>query len=239
MNGDDSDFSEMSSQPYQNPMDIMLTGVFGTASASNYLLGGQVIGPPEAFYPFMNFGPNGNLLSDEDDFDDDDDDDGEDNLNINDLLDFGSDGDDTDLEEDPADETDVPATPATSMIALNGSTPARPSPGENTPPNRKRNASDAMLEHFDRGVVTAFRNNQNRYRDIARLPHDPDLRTSMSRPVRSGRSAETLISPLRKRGSIARKNSNPSTFAGISKARSETPARLNGVSRGPRAGTFS
>lgn len=239
MNGDDSDFSEMSSQPYQNPMDIMLTGVFGTASASNYLLGGQVIGPPEAFYPFMNFGPNGNLLSDEDDFDDDDDDDGEDNLNINDLLDFGSDGDDTDLEEDPADETDVPATPATSMIALNGSTPARPSPGENTPPNRKRNASDAMLEHFDRGVVTAFRNNQNRYRDIARLPHDPDLRTSMSRPVRSGRSAETLISPLRKRGSIARKNSSPSTFAGISKARSETPARVNGVSRGPRAGTFS
>jgi hypothetical protein len=163
-------------------------------------------------------------------------------------MDFGSDVDATDVEQEE-DESDVPATPATSIIALNGSTPALPTPMMETPINRKRNASDVMLEHFDRGVVTAFRNNQNRYRDIACLPSDPTIRASVSRPIRSGKSAETLISPLRKR-SVNKKTAKSPYQASSPLVNDSSP--LNGVTkatsrlhnsvmnrRAPRIGTFS
>jgi len=213
----------------------MLSGVFGAAPNSILNLGGLVVGPPEAFYPFVNFGSHGELMIDDDDDTDYSADD--DNLDITDLVDFGDDPDETDA----AEETDVPATPSTSMIVYNGSTPAQPSSEFTTPVQHRSNASDAMLEHFDRagGMVTAFRNNQNRFRDFARLPFDPNQRASASRPVRSGRSAETLISPLRKRGSISRRIAGPPLFSGVSKSRSETPIRSHRASRGPPTGTFA
>lgn len=212
----------------------MLTGIFGSAPANASLFGGESIGPPEAFYPFISIGQNGNVISDEDEYGDYEEFDND--VNITDFMDFGSDIDATDL--DPEDETDVPATPATSMIALNGSTPAQATPSEETPLSRKRNASDAMLEHFDRAGVTAFRNNQNRYRDIACLPHDPNLRASVSRPIRSGRSAETLMSPLRKRSSVTKRNGS-SPFAGVTKATGRLQASVMNGRRGPPMGTFS
>ncbi|KAF2814436.1 uncharacterized protein BDZ99DRAFT_237474 [Mytilinidion resinicola] len=228
---DDSDYSEF--VPHSMvPSDIMLSGVFGAAPNSIINFGGQVFGPPEAFYPFVNFDSNGELMID----DDDDSDYSDDDVDITDLVDFGDDPDETDA----AEEIDVPATPATSMIAYAGSTPAQPSSPSHatTPVQHRRNASDAMLEHFDRagGVVTAFRNNQNRFRDFARLPFDPNQRASASRPVRSGRSADTLISPLRKKGSISKRIAGPPLFSGVTKARSETPHR---VARGPSARTFA
>ncbi|OCK86227.1 hypothetical protein K432DRAFT_412750 [Lepidopterella palustris CBS 459.81] len=237
LNGDDSDFSEVSSQPIPYNTDVMLSGVFGTApTTGDFLLGGQVIGPLEAFYPFVNIGPNGDVISDGDEDDDDDDeDDFENKLDISAFFEFGSDEDESDMDEDL---TDFPTTPAMSTIAQNGSSPCRTSPIKSSPIVHRRNASDAMLEHFDRGVVTAFRNNQNRYRDIARLPHDPGLRASVSRPVRSGRSAETLISPLRKRGSISSKSITAPTFEVVSKAKNTAPGRVISKHRGPRAGTF-
>ncbi|KAF2500627.1 hypothetical protein BU16DRAFT_602641 [Lophium mytilinum] len=228
---DDSDYSEF--VPHSMvPSDIMLSGVFGAAPDSIVNFGGQVFGPPEAFYPFVNFDSHGELMID----DDDDSDYSDDDVDITDLVDFGDDPDETDA----AEEIDVPATPAMSMIAYAGSTPAQPSSPSHasTPVQHRRNASDAMLEHFDRagGVVTAFRNNQNRFRDFARLPFDPNQRASASRPVRSGRSADTLISPLRKKGSISKRIAGPPLFSGVAKSRSETPHR---VARGPSAGTFA
>ncbi|KAF2191192.1 hypothetical protein K469DRAFT_366332 [Zopfia rhizophila CBS 207.26] len=235
-NAEDSDFSDFAN-PFQSPAaDIMLTGIFGSAPASNYMFGPSSVGPPEAFYPFVSIEQNGNMVYEEDEYDDDDDNLYENDINIADFMDFGSDVDDTDVEEEE-EETDVPATPATSMIALNGSTPAQPTPTMETPTNRKRNASDAMLERFDRGVVTAFRNNQDRYRGLACLPHDPDLRASVSRPIRSGRSAETLISPLRKRGSISKKNGT-SAFPGVAKASGRLHSSVMSDRRGPRMGAF-
>lgn len=228
--------SELSNDVFSNAFigsDIMLTGLFGSAPANPYLFGGENIGPPEAFYPFINIAQNGNIISDEDEYDDED---YEDDLDLADFMDFGSDVDATDEEQE--EETDVPATPATSMVALNGFTPAQPTPMTETPSNRKRNVSDAMLEHFDRAGVTAFRNNQNRYRDLACLPHDPDLRASVSRPIRSGKSAETLISPLRKRSSMSKKHGS-STFAGVTKATSRLQSSVMNSRRGPRLGTFS
>jgi hypothetical protein len=217
------------------PSDIMLSGVFGAAPNSLVQFGGQTYGPPEAFYPWVAV-PDDLMQDDDDDSDYSDDDEF---LDINALIDFGGDPDETDA----AEETDipVPATPSTSMIVGDGSTPAQPTPGEpTTPVPHRRNASDAMLEHFDRtgGVVTAFRNNQNRFRDFARLPFNPDQRASASTPVRSGRSADTLISPLRKRGSISKRIAGPPLFSGVAKT-ARNPIKSHRAARGPPAGTFA
>jgi hypothetical protein len=247
--------SEASNEVFNNALntDIMLTGIFGSAPGNEFFYGNESIGPPEAFYPFVSIGPNGNMnLMEDDEYDDSED--YEDDLNITDFMDFGSDGDDTD-EEQEYEETDVPATPATSRMALDGSTPAQPTPMTETPVNRKRTTSDvdAMLEHFDRrGVVTAFRNNQNYYRDVASLPQDPAARASVSRPVRSGKSAEALITPLRKRSKSNRMTRTPlhagtatanhsSPLSGVTKATSRLQSSMMGTPRRgpPRMGTFS
>jgi hypothetical protein len=237
LNVSDSELSQdvFTNNPFMNSTDIMLTGIFGSAPANyNGAFGGDSVGPPEAFYPFISIGQNGNIMSDEDEYEDDED--YEDDLNLADFMDFGDDMDGTDME--PETETDMPATPATSTIALNGSTPAAPTPLTDTPVNRKRYQTDAMLEHFDRAGVTAFRNNQNRFRDIQCLPPDPNLRASASKPIRSGRSAETLMSPLRKRSSMAKKHGS-SPFAGVTKAAGRLQSSVMSGRRGPRMGTFS
>ncbi|KAF1842049.1 uncharacterized protein K460DRAFT_358722 [Cucurbitaria berberidis CBS 394.84] len=243
--------SEVSNEVFNNTLgtDIMLTGIFGSTPGNDYYFGNDSVGPPEAFFPFVSIGSNGNMnIMDEDEYDDSDD--YEDDLNITDFMDFGSSGEDTESEQE--DEMDVPATPATTSMAPPSSTPARPTPVAETPGNRNRSTSDVMLEHFDRGVVTAFRNNQNRYRDVASLPQDPAVRASVSRPVRSGKSAETLITPLRKRsrstrlartprptGSIVGNQSSP--LSGVTKANSRLQNSVTSPSRGPppRMGTFS
>lgn len=236
---DDNDFHDAFTSPFNNSTDIMFTGIFGAAPDSDILalLNGSSVGPPEAFYPFVSVNQNGTytIMSDEDGLLDEEAEISED-INLEDFMDFGPEGDETDVEQE--DSTDTPATPATSMVALPSSTPAQPTPNEMTPSNRKRTASNVMLEHFDRGVVTAFRNNQYHYRSLARLPHDPDLRASVSRPIRSGRSAETLMSPLRKR-SVITKKMNGTVLAGISKATGKPSSRAMHSQHGPRAGTFS
>ncbi|KAF2445120.1 hypothetical protein P171DRAFT_360013 [Karstenula rhodostoma CBS 690.94] len=241
--------SEVSNEVFSNPFttsDIMLTGIFGSAPSNDYFFGTDSIGPPEAFYPFVSIGTNGAVLDDEDDPEDED---YEDDLNITDFMDFGSDVDATDVEQDD-DETDVPATPAVSTMVMPGSTPAQSTPMVDSPTTRKRTTSDAMLQHFDRGVVTAFRNNQNRYRDIAQLPSDPTIRASVSRPVRSGKSAETLMTPLRKRPSARRTAKSPfqasspmvnasSPLSGVTKASSRLNKSLIDPPRAPRMGAFT
>jgi len=248
LNANASD-SEVSNEVFNNGLgtDIMLTGIFGTAPGNDYFFDNGSIGPPEAFYPFVSIGSNGNMnFMSGDEYDDSDE--YEEDVNITEFMDFGSDADDTDVDQE--EETDVPATPATSQIAVNGSTPAQPTPATETPGARKRTTSDVMLEHFDRGVVTAFRNNQNRYRDVASLPQDPVVRASVSRPVRSGKSAEALITPLRKRSKSNRMNKTPlrsgsgmvyqsSPLSGITKASSRLQKSVMGSRPPPKMGTFS
>jgi hypothetical protein len=215
-----------------NSTDIMLTGVFGSAPGNEYFFN-ENVGPPEAFYPFVSLS-NGNMETfDEDDYESED---YEDDLNIGDFMDFGDDSDNSDMEDD-GEETDAPTTPGASTSK------AAHSEVEETPSNRKRSKSDVMLEHFDRGVVTAFRNNQNRYRDVASLPSDPTARNAVSRPVRSGKSADALITPLRKRSKSNRMAKSPmasitqsSPLAKISK----TPGSMAAPRRPPpKMGTFS
>lgn len=232
--------SENSNEVFNNAIntDIMLTGIFGSTPGNDYFFGNDSVGPPEAFYPFVSIGSQS--MDPLDDDEDDDSEDYEDDLNITDFMDFGSDGDDTDLDHD--DDMDAPTTPGAPRTINNGASSIQGTPINDTP-GRKRTTSDVMLEHFDRGVVTAFRNNQNRYRDVASLPSDPTARASVSRPVRSGKSADTLITPLRKRSKPSRVAKSPkhpvqsSPLAGITKSNT----RSNGMSRGPppRMGTFS
>lgn len=244
--------SEVSNEIVANGFgaDIMLTGIFGSAPSNDFVFGHESIGPPEAFYPFVSISANGEMGIIDDDEDDSSSDEYEENLNLADFMEFPSDGDDTDLgeEDDDMEDTDVPATPATSSMAPHDSTPAAPS--TTTPKARKRSTSDVMLGHFDATVITAFRNNQNRYRDVASLPSDPAARASISRPVRSGKSAEALITPLRKRSRSNRiaksplKNSTTmsrsSPLSGVTKATSRLQNSVMGSSRGPpRMGTFS
>ncbi|KAF1365470.1 hypothetical protein EJ07DRAFT_150966 [Lizonia empirigonia] len=217
--------------------DIMLTGIFGSAPGTDYFFSNDNVGPPEAFYPYLSVGSNGSMEAfDDEDFESED---FEDDLNIADFMDFGDDSDNSDMEDD-GEETDAPTTPGASQA--NGAT-VQASPIEETPGNRKRTTSDVMLEHFDRGVVTAFRNNQNRYRDVASLPSDPTARNAVSRPVRSGKSADALITPLRKRSKSNRIAKSPrvpipqsSPLTGVSKTQGSMAAPRRPP---PRMGTFS
>lgn len=220
-----------------NSTDIMLTGVFGTAPGNEYFFNDHV-GPPEAFYPFVSLGSNGSMEAfDEDDYESED---FEDDLNIGDFMDFGEDSDNSDMDDD-GEETDAPTTPSASQT--NGAGSVQAATAEDKPGNRKRTTSDVMLEHFDRGVVTAFRNNQNRFRDVASLPSDPTARNAVSRPVRSGKSADALITPLRKRSKANRMAKSPmapvpqsSPLAGVSKTHGSMAAPRRPP---PRMGTFS
>ncbi|KAF4546615.1 ATP-dependent rna helicase drs1 [Lasiodiplodia theobromae] len=174
LNGDDSDFSDGNT----NFADIMLSGIYGAAGGLNY-----PIGPPEAFYPFVGIDADGTM-----EFDDEDDDDIEDMLDVNDFIDFGNQSD-----SDEADETDVPTAANSPTKAHAGHTPARAGL------SAAHEMSQRMLQHFDRANVNSFRRNQNRYRDVARLPDDPAARAQASRPVRTGASADAIITPMRKK----------------------------------------
>ncbi|CAN9092153.1 unnamed protein product [Alternaria alternata] len=245
LNGSDSESNEVFNNGLST--DIMLSGIFGSAGGNDFTFGNESIGPPEAFYPFVSISSNGNMgLVDEDETGSSSDE-YDDDLNIADFMDFGESGGDTDL-DDEFDETDRPVTPATSNVGHHGSTPAAPATAT---PHRKRTTSDVMLEHFDRGVVTAFRSNQNRYRDVASLPSDPAARASVSRPVRSGKSAEALITPVRRRVRSNRVAKSPlkkdmtmtrsSPLSGVTKANSRLQKSvLDSPKKGPpKMGTFS
>ena len=83
------------------PLDIMLCGVFGSNSGLDTLRG-QVIGPPEAFYPFTTITANGAVASNDDDIYDYEHTD-EIMMNLHELIDFG-DASETDLGKDMSTE---------------------------------------------------------------------------------------------------------------------------------------
>lgn len=162
-----------------NSANLMMSAMYTDMEAN---LGGQALGPPEAFYPFVSINANGAIIqeSPSSSFDEDEGDEDE-NWNIRDLIDFGDDSD----AEGNGNETETP------------STPARPLSSEDQ--------VHPLLEHFDRGVVGAFRRNQNRHHLITR---NAASRESLSfsgayqpvRGIKGGRlaAANTPITPLRK-----------------------------------------
>ncbi|KAL8737908.1 MAG: hypothetical protein Q9181_001245 [Wetmoreana brouardii] len=155
---DDSELepSGMSSQETATPMfgaspNLMMPGL---GLGSGNLLSGHALGPPEAFFPFQSIGADGKMILDGLDVDDEDDDgdDGEDLLNIEDFIDFGEDSEDSDHEPGSAtDSCQSPIVNVSDQATSKAASTASPSP---TAPTHN------FLDHFDKGVVTAFRRNQ-------------------------------------------------------------------------------
>ncbi|KAI9790933.1 MAG: hypothetical protein M1833_001732 [Piccolia ochrophora] len=194
---DRSDFSnqENSTTLIGSGTNLMMGGLLQGIPGHEYLLGGHILGPPEAFYPFMTIGQDGAVI--ENDIEEDDDDD-EGMLNVNDFIDFGDDSSGSEKEDGGLQPP--PTTPVEKASVVGGNVPSLSSSR-----NAKETSANSMLHHFDRGVVTAFRRDQHRHK----LLHSrPSLRTHPSfgpSPfangiIKGGRyaAANKPISPRRK-----------------------------------------
>lgn len=103
----------------------------------NERLSSPVTGSPEPFYSFDGFAPGSGMLDDQDDDDDD-----EALLNVHDFINFGDDSDES--------EEGIDGSPPSTIQSM---------PVKTQAPAQK----DSFIQnpgHFDKGVVTAFRRNQ-------------------------------------------------------------------------------
>lgn len=155
---DDSDTDALASpnQTDYSPMLASSANLMMTALGNDLTPGGQVMGPPEAFYPSQDFTIDSS-------FEDDDEDDPESALNVDDFIDFGHGSSDED-EDDMGkfdDETLISPMATGHMQSMGTPTPTRTS--ETAP-------DESFLNHLDKGIVTAFRRNNTRYQTLLRLP---------------------------------------------------------------------
>lgn len=202
----ENDRSDPSSQEQTTTMigsaaNLMMPGLLHGAPGMEHILGGSVLGPPEAFYPFKSIDANGMLLDDEEEDDDDDDDDPEDMLNLQDFIDFGDDSDSVDHMLDDSDST-LLAKPLTD-------TPSK-TPGMSV----QQSSSIDLIQHFDKGVVASFRRNQTRHQSLLRRP-------SATYGIKGGRqfAANRPINPSKKRQASRSLSSTFSPFNGVTARR--------------------
>lgn len=161
---DESDTDALASpnQTHFSPMLASSANLMMTALGNDLTPGGQVMGPPEAFYPSQDF----NIDSS---FEDDDDDDPEAALNVDDFIDFGN-GSSDEEEED----TDKPFEDEALISPMAGGSAAQPmgspTPTRHSESQQASSNAERFLNHLDKGIVTAFRRNHNRYQALLRLP---------------------------------------------------------------------
>jgi len=154
---------------FSSSANLMMTALGNDATP-----GGQVLGPPEAFYPSRTFTVDSSFE------DDDDDDDDEAMLNVDDFIDFGNGSSDEEIEK-PSDEEDLRTS---SVIISAAPTAGTPDLNRGSDTHHGTNA-ERFLNHLDRGIVTAFRRNYNRYQALIRLPQHREFvpANSTSRPA--------------------------------------------------------
>ncbi|KAM5451495.1 hypothetical protein MaudCBS49596_003767 [Microsporum audouinii] len=190
---DDSDTDALVS-PRNTDMSPMLSS---NANLMMSALGndsvGQVMGPPEAFYPTNRYSMDASYDEDEED--------SEAMLNVNDFIDFGDgSSDDEDRELDDLEEPTSPA--AASTIGCLTPTPRRASgvATDNDQTPTQASSAERLLNHLDRGIVTAFRRNHNRYQALIRLPHHKEFlpANSPSQPASAFKRSNPRT-PTRKR----------------------------------------
>jgi hypothetical protein len=185
----DQDMSPMIS----NSANLMMSAMH---TPFDDFLHGQALGPPEAFYPFTSVSADGTIIQDSPSEYDEDDYDDENLWDVEDFLNFGEESSaDEDVEaEDPS--SDSPAT-----AAEPSSTPARPTTATS------EDQIHPLLNHFNSGVVGAFRRNQTRHQLLSRnteshasLAFQGPHRTGTIRGIKGGRlqAANTPITPMRK-----------------------------------------
>ncbi|KAL2863686.1 uncharacterized protein BJX67DRAFT_363189 [Aspergillus lucknowensis] len=175
-----------------SPMLASSANLMMTALGNDITPGGQVMGPPEAFYPSRDFAIDSSFEED------DDDDDPEAQLNVDDFIDFGDGSSDDELDKGFDDDTLVSPI----AVATMGDTNGTPTPNRVGEPQQASSA-ERFLNHLDQGIVTAFRRNHNRYQALLRLPQHREFMpaNSPSRPAsvfRHTRHADQRT-PTRKR----------------------------------------
>lgn len=191
---DESDTDALASPNHADfsPMLASSANLMMTALGNDLTPGGQVMGPPEAFYPSRDFTIDSS-------FEDDDDEDPEESLNVEDFIDFGNGSSDEEI-GDKGFESDALTSPlAASTVPIAEGTPT---PNRMAEPHQGSSA-ERFLNHLDQGIVTAFRRNHNRYQALLRLPHHREFMpaNSPSRPAsvfRHARHADQRT-PTRKR----------------------------------------
>lgn len=173
-----------------NSANLMMSAMY---SPNDALGNGQALGPPEAFYPFTSINANGTVTQEDQSSYDEEDLDDEDLWNIGDFLDFGDDstdeeGDEQEIEGGSPSHAGTPSTNRSQRAAT-------------------ETASHPLLDHFDRGVVGAFRKNQTRHQLLSRntasresLAFSGPYRQGTLRGIKGGRlaAANTPITPMRK-----------------------------------------
>ncbi|KAJ5722468.1 hypothetical protein N7488_000503 [Penicillium malachiteum] len=192
---DESDTDAMASPNHIDfsPMLASSANLMMTALGNDLTPGGQVMGPPEAFYPSRDFAIDSS-------FEDDEEDDPESALNVDDFIDFGNGSSDEEDMGNLDDEALIsPMAGASSMPNLGTPTPKR-----NSETQQDSNA-ERFLNHLDKGIVTAFRRNHNRYQALLRLPQHREFMpaNSPARPASVFRHAKHTDqrTPTRKRKS--------------------------------------
>ena len=196
----------------QSGADLMLSGLLHGGPGSEHILGGQVLGPPEAFYRFTSINADG-LTFDDDDFEEDDDD-PEYMLNLQDFIDFGESSSDSEVENDTNVDSSAIANP---ILATSKNTFA---PTRAGPMSAQQSSTQNLMQHFDRGVVSSFRRNQARHQSLLRRPN---LSNSII-GIKGGRhiAANTPISPLRKQMANRGLSGNTNPFQGVTARRRVT-----------------
>ncbi|GES61877.1 hypothetical protein ATEIFO6365_0011039400 [Aspergillus terreus] len=191
---DESDTDALASPNHADlsPMLASSANLMMTALGNDIAPGGQVMGPPEAFYPSREFAIDSSFE------DDDDEEDPEASLNVDDFIDFGNGSSDDDMDK-PFDEESLTSPMAAPMPTATSGTPTPNRGGE----SHQANSAERFLNHLDRGIVTAFRRNHNRYQALLRLPQHREFMpaNSPSRPAsvfRHARHADQRT-PTRKR----------------------------------------
>ncbi|KAF7719765.1 Uncharacterized protein PECH_005674 [Penicillium ucsense] len=195
---DESDTDALASPNHTNfsPMLASSANLMMTALGNDLAPGGQVMGPPEAFYPSQDFAIDSS-------FEDDDEEDPEAALNVDDFIDFGDGSSDEDNDRDNEtfngfdDEAFGSPRANSSRPATGTPTPSRASE------SLQANSAERFLNHLDKGIVTAFRRNHNRYQALLRLPQHREFMpaNSPARPASVFRHArhQEVRPPTRKR----------------------------------------
>lgn len=182
-----------------NSANLMMSAMYSPLDQYLHITGGQPLGPPEAFYPFVNINADGTITQDShSSYDEDEDVDSEDMWNVEDFLNFGEET--SDEEEDGNEREDDDNT--STIAEPPSSTPARPTTASS------EDQVHPLLNHFNNGIVGAFRRNQNRHHLLScnaasrdSLAFSGPYRQGTLRGIKGDRlaAANTPITPLRKR----------------------------------------
>jgi hypothetical protein len=192
--GDKTSVEELSPM-ISNSANLMMSAMY--TPLDQLLMGGQALGPPEAFFPFTSVETNGSILQDSPSSYDEEDVDDEDLWRLEDLIDFNiADSDGETEQEDSMAPSCTPARPTTST---------------------SEDLVNPLL--VNPRLVGAFRNNQDRHQLLSRnkasresLAFSGPLNQGPIRGIKDNRlaAANTPITPLRRRRAA---NAHPSSPA--------------------------